>query len=61
MADEQGEPRGPDLTRGIAASDLGDGAMLLGHIGDQAVLLARRGAELYADRRHVHPLQRALG
>jgi apoptosis-inducing factor 3 len=48
MADGQGEPRGPDLTLGIAASDLGDGAMLLGHVGDETVLLARRGAELFA-------------
>jgi apoptosis-inducing factor 3 len=48
MADEQSEPRGPDLTRGVAASDLGDGAMLLGHVGDEAVLIARRGAELFA-------------
>jgi apoptosis-inducing factor 3 len=48
MADGQGEPRGPDLTRGVAASDIGDGAMLLGHVGDEAVLLARRGAELFA-------------
>ncbi len=48
MADGQGEPPGPDLTLGIAASDLGDGAMLLGHVSDEAVLLARRGAELFA-------------
>ena len=48
MADEQGEPRGPDLTRGVTASELADGAMLLGHVGDEAVLLARRGAELFA-------------
>lgn len=48
MADEQGEPRGPDLTRGIATAELGDGAMLLGHVGDEAVLLVRRGAELFA-------------
>src|SRR5215475_4724597 len=48
MADGQGEPSGPDLTRGVAASDLDDGAMLLGHVGDEAVLVARRGAELFA-------------
>jgi NADPH-dependent 2,4-dienoyl-CoA reductase/sulfur reductase-like enzyme/nitrite reductase/ring-hydroxylating ferredoxin subunit len=48
MAEGQGEPHGPDLTRGVAASDISDGAMLLGHVGDEAVLLARRGAELFA-------------
>ena len=44
---ESGAP-GPDLTRGIPAADLGDGRMLVGHVGEEAVLLARRGAEIFA-------------
>ncbi len=39
---------GPDLTLGIPAKDLADGAMLLGHANGEAVLLARRGAEVFA-------------
>src|SRR5919199_36652 len=38
----------PDLTNGIAEDDLADGAMLVGQLGDEAVLLARRGAEIFA-------------
>jgi len=41
-------PSGPDLAQGIPASTLGDGRMLLGHVGDDAVLLARRGGEVFA-------------
>ena len=29
-----------DLTNGVPESDLGDGAMLVGQVGDEAVLLA---------------------
>jgi NADPH-dependent 2,4-dienoyl-CoA reductase/sulfur reductase-like enzyme/nitrite reductase/ring-hydroxylating ferredoxin subunit len=39
---------GPDLALGIAANDLADGGLLLGHAGGEAVLLARRGAEVFA-------------
>src|SRR5438034_5549695 len=38
----------PDLTKGIAEGDLGDGAMLVGQVGEEAVLLARKGNELFA-------------
>ena len=48
MEDGKTEPPGPDLTKGIAASDLPDGGKLLGHVGDEHVLLARRGAEIFA-------------
>jgi NADPH-dependent 2,4-dienoyl-CoA reductase/sulfur reductase-like enzyme/nitrite reductase/ring-hydroxylating ferredoxin subunit len=48
MAADQSEPTGPDLAAGVAAADLADGAMLLGHVGDEAVLLARRGGEVFA-------------
>lgn len=38
----------PDLTQGVALDDLADGAMIEGHVGDAAVLLVRRGDELFA-------------
>src|SRR5215468_12358110 len=48
MAAEQSPPKGPDLTQGVALNDIADGAMLGGRVGDDAVLLARRGNELFA-------------
>lgn len=39
---------GPDLTLGVAIDELGDGAMLAGHVGEDAVLLARRGDDFFA-------------
>ena len=48
MAAEQSKPKGPDLTRGVALDHLGDGGMVGGHVGDEAVLLARRGDEFFA-------------
>src|SRR5581483_11475809 len=48
MADDQKKPAGPDLAQGIAESALADGAMLAGHVGDDAVLLARHGEDIFA-------------
>ncbi|HUC16406.1 MAG TPA: FAD-dependent oxidoreductase [Acetobacteraceae bacterium] len=48
MAEETSELPGPDFAAGIDADVLADGAMLLGHAGGEAVLLARRGAEWFA-------------
>src|SRR5437764_1122296 len=48
MGAEQAEAKGPDLTQGIALNDIPDGGMLGGHVGDEAVLLARRGDEFFA-------------
>ena len=45
---EQSKPKGPDLTRGVPLGDVPDGGMVGGHVGDDAVLLARRGDELFA-------------
>src|SRR5437870_9069099 len=39
---------GPDLTQGVAINTLADGKMLAGHVGEDAVLLARRGNEFFA-------------
>jgi NADPH-dependent 2,4-dienoyl-CoA reductase/sulfur reductase-like enzyme/nitrite reductase/ring-hydroxylating ferredoxin subunit len=42
------KPTGPDLALGVPAADLADGGMLLGHAQGEAVLLARRGATVFA-------------
>ena len=42
------ELSGPNLTEGIPAADLADGQLLVGHAQGEAVLLARRGAEVFA-------------
>lgn len=39
---------GPDLTEGVPASDLIDGALLAGHVGEEAVVLARAGDQFFA-------------
>src|SRR5258708_1952098 len=48
MAAEQSKPKGPDLARGVPLGDVADGGMVGGHVGDDAVLLARRGDEWFA-------------
>ena len=45
---ETAELKGPDLKRGVAHTELGDGTVLLGHADGEAVLLARRGDEIFA-------------
>ena len=63
MAEEQTPPVGPDLAQGVALSDF-TGETLLGHVGDQDVLLVRSDAEIFAiDARcsHYHaPLAEGL-
>src|SRR5262245_10066456 len=48
MAADHGQTTGPDLAQGITSADLRDGCMLAGRVGDKAVLLARRGKEIFA-------------
>jgi NADPH-dependent 2,4-dienoyl-CoA reductase/sulfur reductase-like enzyme/nitrite reductase/ring-hydroxylating ferredoxin subunit len=48
MGAEQTKPAGPDLAVGIPIANLPDGHMLAGHVGDDAVVLARRGDEIFA-------------
>ncbi|WP_256753395.1 FAD-dependent oxidoreductase [Mesorhizobium sp. Mes31] len=48
MAEGHNKLDGPDLAQGIAFSDLADGGKLIGHCGDEQVLLVRRGAEVFA-------------
>ena len=45
---DSAQPSGPDLAQGIPLADIGDGAMVLGHVGDDAVLVARRGSDVFA-------------
>ena len=39
---------GPDLQQGISVSALADGGMIAGHVGEDAVLLVRKGDEFFA-------------
>lgn len=48
MAQDQSELSGPDLTQGLALSELADGATMVGHADGEQVLLVRRGAEIFA-------------
>src|SRR3984957_19434012 len=48
MAAEQTASVGPDLAQGIALAELPDGAKLAGHVGEEAVLLVCRGADIFA-------------
>jgi len=48
MSAPQSEETGPDLTLGVATGTVADGKMLLGHVGEDAVLLACRGDEFFA-------------
>src|ERR1700712_3767518 len=47
MSGEQ-QLQGPDLAAGVPASSIPDGGMLVGHAQGQAVLLSRRGKEIFA-------------
>ena len=51
MAQEQTTPAGPDLTEGVAVADFTDGK-LVGHVGDEEVLLIRSGGEIFAIDAH---------
>jgi apoptosis-inducing factor 3 len=48
MAEEQAKSGGPDLQQGVALAQLADGGMIAGHVGDDHVLLVRRGDEAFA-------------
>jgi NADPH-dependent 2,4-dienoyl-CoA reductase/sulfur reductase-like enzyme/nitrite reductase/ring-hydroxylating ferredoxin subunit len=48
MSGEQSKPKGPNLAEGVALTDIPDGGMVAGHVGEDAVLLARRGNEMFA-------------
>ena len=48
MASGQEAPAGPDLQAGIPTTDVPDGGMIAGHVGEEAVLLVHRGDEWFA-------------
>src|SRR5258707_13884077 len=52
MAEPDAKPNGPDLAQGIALAELADGALLAGHVGDEQVLLARAGKDVFAVAAH---------
>jgi NADPH-dependent 2,4-dienoyl-CoA reductase/sulfur reductase-like enzyme/nitrite reductase/ring-hydroxylating ferredoxin subunit len=47
MSGDVDTPRGPDLRSGVPSSDLPEGGMVLGRVGDEAVLLVRYGGAAY--------------
>jgi NADPH-dependent 2,4-dienoyl-CoA reductase/sulfur reductase-like enzyme/nitrite reductase/ring-hydroxylating ferredoxin subunit len=51
MADQQAPPAGPDLSLGVMPSEF-SGDMLVGHVGDEDVLLVRSGSEIFAIDAH---------
>jgi apoptosis-inducing factor 3 len=48
MTQEKADPSGPDLALGVAFAQLADGSVLVGHVGEEQVLLVRRGREVFA-------------
>src|SRR6187200_1298966 len=48
MTDQPTPPAGPDLTAGVSIGDFTDRGTLLGHVGDDPVLLVRDGSEVFA-------------
>ena len=48
MSESETRLEGPDFASGVPVAAIADGAMLLGHVGGEAVLVARRGEELFA-------------
>lgn len=55
------ELEGPDLTQGVAKSNLADGEKLLGHVGEDAVLLVRCGDDFFAVGPHCTHYHGPLG
>jgi nitrite reductase/ring-hydroxylating ferredoxin subunit/thioredoxin reductase len=48
MSEQSPSPSGPDLSAGVSVADIPEGGMLGGHVGDQPVLVARIGDEVFA-------------
>src|SRR6266403_3638111 len=51
MANQQAPLAGPDLSKGITLSEFA-GETLVGHVGDEAVVLVRSGSEVFAIGAH---------
>jgi NADPH-dependent 2,4-dienoyl-CoA reductase/sulfur reductase-like enzyme/nitrite reductase/ring-hydroxylating ferredoxin subunit len=52
MTDDDKKPGGPDLAQGIPANELAEAAMLVGHVGDDEIVLVRHGGALSAVSAH---------
>jgi NADPH-dependent 2,4-dienoyl-CoA reductase/sulfur reductase-like enzyme/nitrite reductase/ring-hydroxylating ferredoxin subunit len=52
MAGSSGETSGPDLAQGVAFASLVEGQPLTGHVGEDPVILVRRGAAVFAIGAH---------
>jgi len=48
MSESQPDAAGPDLTEGLPIDRIADGGTVVGHVGEDAVLVARLGSELFA-------------
>jgi NADPH-dependent 2,4-dienoyl-CoA reductase/sulfur reductase-like enzyme/nitrite reductase/ring-hydroxylating ferredoxin subunit len=48
MSDESSRPGGPDFAVGVPGSSITDAVPLLGHVGDEQVILVRRGDDVFA-------------
>lgn len=60
MSSQNNAPSGPDLTLGVAGTDLVDGK-LVGHVGEQDVLLVRVDGAIFAVDAHCTHYQAPLG
>jgi NADPH-dependent 2,4-dienoyl-CoA reductase/sulfur reductase-like enzyme/nitrite reductase/ring-hydroxylating ferredoxin subunit len=52
MSNSQDTKPGPDLSLGIPLEQLADGNMLVGHVGEEDVLLVRQGHDIFAVGAH---------
>jgi nitrite reductase/ring-hydroxylating ferredoxin subunit len=52
MAEESAKPTGPDFTKGIALASLPEDGMLVGHVGEEEVLLVRSNTDIFALAAH---------
>ncbi|MBS0360346.1 MAG: FAD-dependent oxidoreductase [Proteobacteria bacterium] len=48
MGSSNDKVEGPDFAQGVSYDELREGEPLLGHVGDEAVILVRQGAEVFA-------------
>ena len=61
MAEQQSQPSGPNLTEGIPLGSIAEGGKLVGHVGNEEVLLVRRGADIFAVGTHCTHYHGPLG
>ena len=48
MGSESNEITGPDLSKGVTVAEFKGKSVLLGHVGDEAVMLVQAGTEFHA-------------